>query len=773
MNRKKPLGRALKDFKQLSSGELQLLNACRKGNCATLGEGVPESATDAQRVRATFVRFLLLGGDEQAPVHERGVQLRGAFVEGSLDLHGCCIPANVSLSHCRFEGHIYAKDARVDGLFSLHGSHLARGLIADRFRCSAGVFLRSGFNAQGEVNLLGAVIGGNLDCSGGQFEVEDGDALSLDGADVKGAVSLSNGFKTTGKVRLLSAHVGGQLDCRGGLFEVSEGYALAADGIDVKGNVLMSDGFKAAGEVRLLGAQIGGNLDCREGQFLVGAGDAVSLDGAEVKRVVSLSNGFRATGLVRLLGVQIGGNLDCTGGRFEVPAANALSADRMNVRGSVSLRNGFKTTGEVRLLGAQIGGNLDCNGGLFLVETGNALLADGVDVKGDVALSYGFKATGAVRLLGAQIGGDLSCSGGQFEMKTGPALSTDRACVAGSVFLRDGFKATGMVRLPGVQIGNHLDCTDGEFDVLSLDSAVVRGAWLLYNCPRPVRINASHSDVAVLVDDLAAWADDSVLDGMRYMTLGGQAPTSGRERLAWLSKQPKKHFGGADGADFRPQPWRQVQRVLREMGHNEDAKQVGIAFEDHLRTMGRLGESPPGTHAMSAWLKRGVAHVAHYAFGKLAGYGYRPIRLVAWMAMVWFLCGATYWWIALPPRSAMAPSDPLVFQNASYAECLPDQVGQPGNWYLCGPLRGEYATFSPFAFSLDLMLPVVDLGQEKTWGAFVPTPKANPLEELFCHWHWGHAARLLTWFQTLFGWVSSLLLVAIVSGFSRRNDEGS
>ena len=39
-------------------------------------------------------------------------------------------------------------------------------------------FLSDGFNAQGEVSLLGASIGGQLVCRGGTFTNEDGDALN-------------------------------------------------------------------------------------------------------------------------------------------------------------------------------------------------------------------------------------------------------------------------------------------------------------------------------------------------------------------------------------------------------------------------------------------------------------------------------------------------------------------------------------------------------------------------------------------------------------------
>jgi hypothetical protein len=94
----------------------------------------------------------------------------------------------------------------------------------------------------------------------------------------------------------------------------------------------------------------------------------------------------------------------------------------------------------------------------------------------------------------------------------------------------------------------------------------------------------------------------------------------------------------------------------------------------------------------------------------------------------------------------------------------------PGNWYLCPRLREEYTGFSPLAYSLDVLLPLVDLQQQKDWGPLIPTPKANPWDE-FREDGIKHLTRLVIWFQTLFGWVASLLLVAIVSGLTKRRED--
>jgi hypothetical protein len=737
---KRAFGRSRADFLPLWPAEEILLEACRKGEFAILGDTLPspqDQNKQALKVRADFLRFLLLGGDEQAPVHERGVQLRGAWIEGKLDLTDCLVPSSMWLLRCCFTEELIARDAQIHGTLSLQGSELTHGLRADRLNCAGGVFLRGRFKALGQVRLNGAQIGGDLSCNGGQFDSNEGFSLSSDGAVIKGSVLLSNGFDAKGEVGLLAAQIGGNLDCHGGKFDGKEGFALSADGAVIKGDVFLNEAFKVIGTVRLPGSQIGGNLDCNGGHF----------DGK---------------------------------GHF------ALLAERAVVKGRVFLGHGFNAKWEVSLLGAQIGGDLACNSGRFDGKERDALLADDAVIKGNVFLDEGFRAQGTVRLLGAQIGGNLVCKDGQFDGKESYALSADRAIVKGNVFLNEGFKAQGTVRLPGAQIGGDLACVEGQFDgkggdALSLQAAQVAGALILRQTPESLRVDAGHAQVGVLVDDVSAWAKSSIIDGFRYGAFGGGASTSATDRLEWLYQQDAKHLGESkEGKDFRPQPWRQLQSVLRETGHAEEARQVGIAFEDQLRKIGWIGTTAPGTWKPLAICKKYTASAFHGLFGKLAGYGYRPMRLMAWMAGVWLLCGALFWLLALPPHNALGPSDPLVFQNKDYGHCVPDSDeakqakaagnAQAGNWYLCAKLPAEYSTFSPLVYSLDIILPLVDLGQEKAWGPLVQTPKAAWWQELGAFTP-GHLARCLLWFETLFGWVASLLLVGIVSGFARRTEE--
>jgi hypothetical protein len=147
---------------------------------------------------------------------------------------------------------------------------------------------------------------------------------------------------------------------------------------------------------------------------------------------------------------------------------------------------------------------------------------------------------------------------------------------------------------------------------------------------------------------------------------------------------------------------------------------------------------------------------------------------------VWFCCGLFYWGAAY--QGVFTPSDPLIFQNTEYKDCRPvndkdsfdfslinnrNHEGKTKNWYTCGKLKGEYSTFSPLTYSLDVILPLIDLGQEKTWGTYIDTPKENAICE-FLSFTINHVIRLIIWIETLFGWMASLMLVAFLTGLSDR-----
>ena len=109
---------------------------------------------------------------------------------------------------------------QIGGNFECDGGIFRNGINADAVKVSGSLFLRKGFVSHGEVRLVGAAVDGNLECDEGAFEnhtkpVADPKvrALNLDNIVVKGDVYLRKGFSARGDVSLIGAQIGGDLDC--------------------------------------------------------------------------------------------------------------------------------------------------------------------------------------------------------------------------------------------------------------------------------------------------------------------------------------------------------------------------------------------------------------------------------------------------------------------------------------------------------------------------------------------------------------------------------
>ena len=293
-----------------------------------------ESGGNANVVRGEVIRFFAYGGNEENPVLGPIIDLQGARISGVLNLAHARILYALHFSNCHFDDSVRIPHAECVALY-LHGSHLAKGLSADGLTTKGSVNLRRGFSAEGEVRLLGAKIGGNLDCEGGKFHNPDKEALAADGLTTKGNVNFRNGFSAEGRVRLLGAKIGGSLDCEGGKFHNPGGNALVADRLMTKDNVHFQNGFSAEGEVRLLGARIGGNLDCGGGKFHNADRNALFGDKVTVRGDVNFLDGFSVEGEMRLVNANIGGDFNCEDGKFYNPNKYALNADKGKIGGTL------------------------------------------------------------------------------------------------------------------------------------------------------------------------------------------------------------------------------------------------------------------------------------------------------------------------------------------------------------------------------------------------------------------------------------------------------
>ncbi|WP_347863249.1 hypothetical protein [Planktomarina sp.] len=327
--------------------ERKLIAACRKGRATKISRERPEKGSADNTIRAGLIRALLLGtGDCTPPV--RGLQIRGAWITGKLDLAGEALPVPLGLVSCTLEEDVMLRDCTLPALY-MPGTHLPK-LDAHRLHCNGSLHLQDGFQATGLVDLSSAEITGQLSCAGGKFLAED-KALNCIGISVGADVFLREGFTAKGEVNLLGAKIDGQLDCTGGKF-LAEDKALNCNAISVGADVFLGKGFEAHGKVNLVGAKIDGQLACNGGKFL--AEDmALNCIAISVGADVFLREGFEARGTIALNRAVIAGNLGLLGATL----TKGLDAQGMRVRARFFWRN-VNVTGDgitVDLIDAHVG----------------------------------------------------------------------------------------------------------------------------------------------------------------------------------------------------------------------------------------------------------------------------------------------------------------------------------------------------------------------------------------------------------------------------------
>ncbi len=359
------------------------------------------------------------------------------------------------------------------------------------------------------------------------------------------------------------------------------------------------------------------------------------------------------------------------------------------------------------MLGARVGGDLILAGGRFSNPGGHALSLDRTAIEGGLFCTNGFSAEGEVRLLAARVGSAVDLSGGRLVNANRRALSADRLAVQGDLFCREGFHAEGEVRLLGVRVGGQLSfrgTIDTSPGVLALDLEEAQIARVLFLEPtEPLHgwVDLTNAQVGVLRDSAAAWTGGVELRGMRYDMLGEPPQREpGRwwrrdralhERLGWLR-------GNLSG--YHPQIYEQLAAHYRAVGHESRERAVLI----HKQRRQRKETSYP-------------TRVWSTAVDLLVGYGYRT-----WQAIIP--------WVAL-----------LVSGTVFFAHHMRDI--RPRSPTQTPP------TFHALTYTLDLLLPVVNLGQRDNWVA-------------------RHGAQTFATILILAGWVLTTAILAALTGLVRR-----
>ncbi|MEV4443576.1 oxidoreductase, partial [Streptomyces sp. NPDC049577] len=421
---------------------------------------------------------------------------------------------------------------------------------------------------------------------------------------------------------------------------------------------------------------------------------------------------------LKLNGVQITGTLDLSGGtvvpyvemhncRFEqqlmLPecsfttlrlvgcAIPRLEAARLRTEGDLHLPRSVVQSG-IRLTDAHIGTDLLLNQLVVRRDRrGLSIAADGMSVGQDVQAEM-MRSYGELSMRGAKIGVSLSLRGSMLSNPHGrhafnaPQLTVERTLyltsvgVSGSPFARGAtppygiatqtpdrgtrvqpFECHGGVRLDDGRFGDAVDLSQARFMMegeqeLSMRRVQTPELRFLGEPPQRGRVVLSGARVVNLVDRAASWPGPGglVMAGFFYENLIplGSFPLAGR--LEWVA---------AATPEYAPEPYERLAGALRDSGEDADARAVLLAKQRRRRETLPL--------AGKAW---------GYLQDWTVAYGYRPGRAMVWMAVLWAL--GTAYFTYRPPA----------------------------------PLKeGEGPAWNAALYTLDLLLPVIDLGQENAW----------------------------------------------------------
>ena len=500
-----------------------------------------------------------------------------------------------------------------------------------------------------------------------------------------------------------------------------------------------------AGPLQMSAADITGSFSCR-GARLAGHdqdGDALVGDGIKVGGDVFLDGGFTAAGAVWLPGADITGQLSCRGAQLtgQNRGGDALVGDGMKVGGDVFLDRGFTAAGAVRLPGADITGKLNCRGAQLTGQnqSRNALVGDAMKVGAGVFLDGGFTAAGAVRLPGADITGQLNCRGARLtgQNQDGKALDASGMKVGGDVFLEREFTAAGAISLNSAHVGGSVSLrptTLAGAGEVALTAAKVQIVGHLRWMPRQRvlgSVNLEGATVGQLDDD---WSRDRAngywpvggllnLDGLTYGRFGGDQQATVEQRLAWIRSQYKQP-ADSGSAIFGTQPYEQLAAVYRQAGQDDQARKVAIARRADPRKYGKLNPYRRFGNWFLDWTIK---------------YGYQTWRAAVGLAAVFVVFLALS--ILAQRQGVMVPIGEIEGLHAvpSATQCT-----------------SEYPCFYPVAYTVDTVIPIINVHQADYWGPDGHAP-------------WGWVWVGLTWVATAAGWALATLLVAGYTGLVRQD----
>ncbi|SFP46597.1 MULTISPECIES: pentapeptide repeat-containing protein [Actinomadura] len=382
--------------------------------------------------------------------------------------------------------------------------------------------------------------------------------------------------------------------------------------------------------------------------------------------------GARITGVLNLAYATVGHPIRLMGCRFEetpvlygarVRQVNlsdsylpGLDAATLHVDGVLRI-TGCRIPGQVRLGGARL------SGALFLErarlgERGaqEEVLHLNHSVIEDDVWGPGLVVRGEIRLNGASVSGRISLVGAVLRNPGGRAVDAENLSVGSDVnATRARFEGEVSLRgatVPGLLVFTQASLSDPGGCALRTTSAAIGELWF-----REARVdgpvNMLRGRLGLLHVAPSALGDGEVwLDGLTYGSLTPRLPA--KVRIAMLER---------DAEGYVPHAYEQLAAAYRQAGDDRAARNVQLAKQRRHRST-------------RPWYSR----MWGYLQDVTVGYGFRPRWAAAWLAGL-LAVGTTVFGLHAPE-----------------------------------PLKaGEHPPFNALFYTLDLLLPIIDFGQEKAF----------------------------------------------------------
>jgi len=408
------------DLRSLSEVERAALDRANSGAVADFSQ-----SAEKPLLRAAFLASLALASPP------RGIRIKGARIDGALDLSDCALPA-LALEACDLTGQIDLSAARL-GRLSIKASRFsglrARGAAIDGEVdfSAARAFASESWIDLGSASIRGSINGCDAELLSPpprpKSEVPPWDhnyALRLSDAHATGSVQLNGKFVARGGLCLDNAHIRGSVWARGATIAAGEGDdfhpgdAIHAHCAAIDGMLALNFGFSAVGRVWLLGAHIGDRLTVGFDAKLVRGGESYDwgnramnqavlllFDQAEIGGSVHIAD-FSIAGAISLTNARVGADASFIAGRIGNRTADgrgvALTAEGARIDGNVTLGRSLVAEGKVSFAHARVAGGFDCRGAELANRTedgrGVALDAEWMEVAHGI-LPAGLAASGA------------------------------------------------------------------------------------------------------------------------------------------------------------------------------------------------------------------------------------------------------------------------------------------------------------------------------------------------------------------------------------------